>query len=99
MARQRSLDLAATRTVTDTNSKLTIAGGLLTFATGGGGSGNPGLWYDAITRAAGLVLIGQLRDTGSTVNVAEIGWDSDASVTLTEGFRFTTTGISILTQA
>lgn len=86
------------RTVTDANSKLTIASGLLSFATGGSGSGNPGLWYDALTRAAGLVLIGQLKDTGSTTNVAEVGWDSDTTVTLTEGFRLTTSGISILTQ-
>src|SRR3990167_5136885 len=39
-----------TRTVTDTNSKLSIAGGVLDFATGGAGTGNPGLWYDAQTR-------------------------------------------------
>lgn len=50
-----------TRTVTDAESKLTIAaGGVLTFAGGKAspGYGDPGLWDGAFTRQAGLSLRG-----------------------------------------
>ena len=53
-----------TRTVTDTNSKLTITNGKLAFATGGVGDGNPGLWYSQETRVLGKVLIFQVNETG-----------------------------------
>lgn len=52
-----------TRTVTDGNSKLTIASGKLTFATGGVGDGNPGLWYPLETRVLGKIFLFQINET------------------------------------
>lgn len=67
-----------TRTVTDGNSKLTIASGLLAFATGGVGGGNPGLWYPSISRVAGTVLLSEITP-GNTSSRASAGFDSAAT--------------------
>lgn len=52
-----------TRVVVDSENKLSIAGGLLTFAGGPVTPtyGNPAIWYPAITRASGIVLLGELN--------------------------------------
>src|SRR3990167_5258911 len=44
------------RTVTDTNSKISITGGVLDFATGGNSFGDPAVWYGLITRTLGRLL-------------------------------------------
>jgi len=50
-----------TRTVTDTNGKLSItAGGVLNFATGGSAAGNPGLWYPSLISSTGKILTGSI---------------------------------------
>ena len=65
-----------TRTVTDTNSKLQVTNDKASFATGGAGNGDPGLWYPQQPRQAGLILIGELV---LTANAFEFGWDTDQS--------------------
>ncbi|EKD99698.1 MAG: laminin G sub protein, partial [uncultured bacterium] len=66
------------RTVTDTNSKLSVnSGGQLSFATGGVSSGNPGLRYPTVTRTAGKVFVTKLNI--STLGVTEFGWDNNSS--------------------
>lgn len=52
-----------TRTVVDTNSKLSIAGGQLSFATGGASNTNPALNYSSVSRVAGKVLYGEINHT------------------------------------
>lgn len=46
-----------TRVVTDTGNDLSIAGGILDFAGGSGGWGDPYIVYDAIVRQAGRVFL------------------------------------------
>jgi hypothetical protein len=48
-----------TRTVTDTESKLSITGGALTFSGGKAvpAWGDPGIWYPDVTRVAGKMLL------------------------------------------
>jgi hypothetical protein len=67
-----------TRTVTDTNNKLSITSGVLNFATGGAGAGDPGLWYPAQTTVLGTVLLGNITP-GSTSPAGSIGWDTAAA--------------------
>ena len=75
--------------VTDTNSKLSITGGALSFATGGVGAGDPGLWYTSQTRAVGRALM-------ASVNVAVaaplIGWDSNQAGDIVGGIAFAGSG-------
>ncbi len=68
------------RTGVDTESKLSIVGGVLNVAGGKTAptSGDPGVWYPAQTRVAGKALF--LRDTTTTFNSgATIGWDDNQS--------------------
>lgn len=62
-----------TRTATDTNSKLSVGSGISSFATGGVGVGDPGLWYPIQTRTAGRTLIARVTPTNS--NCLSVGWD------------------------
>lgn len=87
------------RTVVDTGSKLTISGGLLTFASGAAASGDPGHWHALVTRAAGLTLIGQVTTPSSTVTtLLEFGWDTDQAGILNDAFSFNASG-SLLVRA
>ena len=54
-----------TRSIVDTENKLSIANGALTYAGGKAAPayGDPGSWHPAWTRAAGLVLTMRLLDT------------------------------------
>lgn len=81
------------RTVTDANSKLSIAGGVASFATGGVGAGNPGLWYPQMTRAAGLALLMDLVYVSG--NVIVVGWDTDQVSTAPFGFRVNVVDLTI----
>lgn len=65
-----------TRTVTDTNSKLSIAGGAANFATGGVGAGDPGLWYPSMTRVVGLIVLSAIKPNGSGTEIS--GWSTSA---------------------
>lgn len=63
------------RTVVDANSKLTIASGDLTFATGGSANGNPGLWMaGGLQRSAGRLCLGSMTVTSGTM---DLGWDDN----------------------
>lgn len=74
-----------TRTVTDTNSKLSVSGGVASFATGGVGAGDPGLWYASQARLFGRTLIGTVTWTTSG---AGFGWDTDQAGENLDGIRF-----------
>ena len=78
-----------TRTVTDTNSKLSIASAKLAFATGGVGAGNPGLWYPAQTTVLGSILRGEITP-GSTSSAGSIGWDTAAAGIIQDALSFIT---------
>lgn len=65
-----------TRTVTDGNSKLSLASGVASFATGGVGGSNPGMWYTAVSRRAGLILRAQITATTARIST---GFDDGTS--------------------
>lgn len=76
------------RTVVDTNGKLSVSGGKLSFATGGVADGNPGVWYPVQTRKAGLVFFGTITPPGNP-GTPKIGWDNNQSGDINEHIRFT----------
>src|SRR5690348_6535611 len=69
-------DTGQQRTVTDTNSKLSVTGGVASVATGGNTAGDPGLWYPSMTRQLGLTVLGGVF---LTANICELGWDTSAA--------------------
>ena len=71
-----------TRTVVDTNSKLSISSSQLSFATGGVGQGDPRLSYSIITRGAGKTLLGSFIAPTERI---EIGWDNTLGGSVLEG--------------
>lgn len=74
-----------TRAAVDTNNKITIASGVLSFATGQ--AANDGVWYNQITRAAGRLAM--VKVTPSTGNGAPaFGLDADTTGALTDGLQF-----------
>lgn len=84
------------RTVTDTESKLSIAGGELTFAGGLASPvyGDPGLWYPVMTRVAGRVLKTSIVSP-SVVSQCLIAVDENqAGLPTAHCFNLTTTGLA-----
>jgi len=81
-------DGVSARLVTDANSKLSISGGTMNFATGGVTWGDPGIWYPSVSRVAGRMLVGKInRALGSSIigfGAATSGFPSD-SVVYTDG--------------
>lgn len=77
------------RTVTDGNSKLSIAGGLAVFDTGGVGHGDPSMWYDVQTRTAGMVAIAKWIGTGNV----SVGWDSNQAGQPVEAVNLSATNV------
>lgn len=86
-----------TRTVVDTNSKLSIAGGVASFATGGVGAGDQGLWYPAITTALGTILLAQV--TVAAGGSAQVGFDTAAAGAIQHAIGFTGNFIRISSNA
>lgn len=82
-------DSGHVRTVVDANSKLSIGSGLLSFATGGVGAGDPGLWYPALIRRAGQILVARVNLTDKV----EVGWDASASGTILDSISFAASGV------
>lgn len=80
------------RTVIDTNSKLSLSSGALSLATGGAAVGNPGLWYGAIGRSAGLLCVSQFSHT---TQGPHIGFDNGASGQVSDGVRPNGTTLTI----
>jgi len=81
-----------TRTVTDTNSKLSITGGVVSVATGGASAGDPGLWYPQVTRQAGLML---LASAVVTTNTVHIGFDNNTAGVISFSIVIGTATLSI----
>lgn len=77
------------RAVTDTNSKLSLSGGLANFATGGVGAGDPGLWYPAQTTVVGTVLICSVTP-GTTSSAGSAGWDTAQAGAIQDAIAFIT---------
>ncbi len=76
------------RSATDAEGKLSIAGGVLTFAGGKATPawGNPGLWYPTQARVAGKVLFAQFNITSAAQ--FEIGWDTNQAGQVSVGHAF-----------
>lgn len=75
------------RTVVDTNSKISIAGGKITIATGTA-SGSDGVWWPIQTRRLGTGFLGSVTPT-TGANGTYFGWDNavNAGVYDAIGFR------------
>lgn len=87
-----------TRAVTDTDSKLSIASGKMEQDSHSSPAwGDPGLWYGALTRAAGRVLVAKInldQTTGRTMT----GWDvGQAGIALSSNMFWFTTSANIQT--
>lgn len=77
--------VGATRTVTDTESKLSIAGGALTFAGGKASPawGDPAIWWSAaMTRLAGRALLAAWQKAAGASQF-NIGFETSVGGTLT----------------
>ena len=74
-----------TRTVTDTaGTKLSITSGVARFVDASNW-GDPGLWYNSVTRSAGRVLLSKVTFTAA--NDMEIGFDTGQATVPTESMR------------
>lgn len=83
-----------TRTVTDTESKLSIADGKLTFSGGKAvsGVGDPAIWYPSFARVGGRILFGNYNTiVADTFTYWCIGWDTDQTTFITPHFVGRTT--------
>lgn len=80
------------RAATDANSKLTIASGLLTFATGGSAVGNPGVWWDIKTRTAGRILMAEVTPADVDGNVI-FGFDATQAGAILDAINFAALGV------
>jgi hypothetical protein len=78
------------RGVTDTNTKISIANNRLNFATGE--AVNDGIWYGAVTRSPGIVLIVDITLTETTNGGAAIGFDSNTSGAINDAILFGAAG-------
>lgn len=82
-----------TRTVVDTNGKLSVGSNALNFATGGSVAGNPGIWYPPTVRTPGTLLF--LKSILPTTSSVYFGFDSNTSGTTAADFMsFSTTTIN-----
>src|SRR5512144_658955 len=79
------------RTVIDTTNLLSIGSGVAAFGTPGVASGNPGIWYAAITRVAGLVLVGSFTPVDGNCGM-RLGWDSNQTGDATDRIGFFSSG-------
>ena len=85
-----------TRTVVDTQNQLSISSRVANFGGNTNNNyGDPGIWYPAVTRAAGKMLTGQLT-TSSTSQRTEFGFDTDTSGLNWNGASFYWDGNSYL---
>jgi len=74
-----------TRTVVDTNSKISTTNGVLDFATGA--VNLDGVWYESLARGAGKVLQTQLTLADAT-SVSRVGWATAMSGAITDRLTF-----------
>jgi len=73
------------RTVTDTNSKISIASGVLSFALGA--ATDNGIWWGTNTRVLGKALLGNFFLTDNTQNIY-FGWDANQATGITDAINF-----------
>ncbi len=76
----------------DANSKLTLSGGVASFATGGAGVGDPGIWYGEQSRAVGR-LLKTLVTPANTNGSVIVGWDTNQLGAVNDSFRFGGSGV------
>ena len=81
------------RTVTDTNSKLSITNSVLTSITGGFGQSDPGLWYSSKARAAGKAFLVHVNSNSGGGSAFDIGWDGDQTSFGLDYFWFAPSGV------
>lgn len=79
------------RVVVDSNSKLSLSGGAVSLATGGVGGGDPGLWYGALERVVGRLIV---VEVSWSVGGIEIGFDAGQSGGVSDSVRSTTTTLT-----
>lgn len=94
----KSTDGKATRTVVDTEGKLSISGGKLVFSGGKGTpvDGDPALWLSAISRSSGIAgFIKVIHSSG----IANFGFDTNATGLNAEAIQFSTTNLKIISSA
>ena len=78
------------RTVTDTGSKISIASGVLNFATGE--TANDAVWYPTTARTAGRVLLARIVASEATNGIPSFGWDSAASGAILDALQLGASG-------
>lgn len=71
------------RTVTDTNVKISITGGVANFATGA--AANSGIWYPVQQRVVGKALLIDFNVLSASGRVY-FGWDTNQAGSVVEGF-------------
>ena len=81
--------IGGARTVVDTNSKISIAGGVAVFATGG--ASNSGIWWPAQARVAGKTIVHYVVPSATT-NQISCGTSLAQSAIITNRFSFTNAG-------
>lgn len=88
------------RTVTDAESKASVADGKLSFSGGMSvpAAGNPGVWLPAVTRASGLTVRGTFNQSATTT-VGAFGFDADTSGTVSAGFSTAASGVLNFTDS
>lgn len=86
------------RTVVDTGGKLSITGGQLSFAAGATTWGDPGIWYPAVTRVAGKMVIGKINFSDITADKRmQFGFSDTTSGSGTSGKIVSFVGPSTVT--
>ena len=76
------------RTVTDTNSKISITGGVLSFATGAATAN--GIWYASLARLLGRTAISSVNITS---DILYFGWDANTSGAISDSILFNTSSV------
>jgi len=77
------------RSVTDTNSKLSIGGGSLIFTTGGVAAGDPGLRYSSMSRTPGRIIYGKITlDNVGNSGYTTFGFDDNTVTRIEDGALF-----------
>lgn len=77
-----------TRTVTDTNNKLSITGQRADLATGGVAIGDPGLWYPSMLLQRGQMYIARVTNTGVGPSEGYFGWFNSATSNISNTIFF-----------
>jgi hypothetical protein len=84
------------REATDTNSKLSLASGSVSFATGGGAASDPRLSYQPVARATGLLIKGTILHTSQGANW---GLTQTLATPPSEAIRINGTSLSLRVNA